>query len=66
MLAEAAMTPTHIVSVTTFVTPGHDLGPVMAVRDRVLGGHRAASTLVVVAALAQPAWLMEIQVVAAA
>jgi 2-iminobutanoate/2-iminopropanoate deaminase len=66
MLADAALTPADVVSVTTYVTPGHNLGPVMAVRDRFLAGHRAASTLVVVAELAQPAWLLEIQVVAAA
>jgi enamine deaminase RidA (YjgF/YER057c/UK114 family) len=66
MLAEASMVTTDVVSVVTYVTPGHDLRGVMAVRDRFLGGHRAASTLVVVAELAQPAWLMEVQVVAAA
>ncbi len=66
MLAEASMTPSDIVSVTTYVTPGHDLRPVMAVRDRFLGGHRAASTLLVVPELAQAAWLIEIQAVAAA
>lgn len=66
MLADAGMGPADVVSVTTYVVPGQQLGPVMAVRDRFLGGRRVASTLVVVAALAQPAWLMEIQVVAAA
>ena len=45
---------------------GEPLGEVMAARDRALGGHRAASTLVPVPALAQPAWRMEIAVVAAA
>ncbi len=65
MLDEAEMTVADVVSVTTYVTPGHDLGPVMAVRDRALGGNRAASTLVVVPELARPEWLMEIAVVAA-
>jgi len=37
----------------------------MAARDRALGGRRVASTLVTVAALAQPAWQMEIALVAA-
>ena len=64
MLDEADMNSTDVVSVTTYVTPGHDLGPVMAVRDRVLGQHRAASTLVVVAQLARPEWLIEIAIVA--
>ena len=42
------------------------LGHAMAARDAFLGGRRAASTLVTVPSLAQPAWLLEIQVVAAA
>lgn len=66
MLAEAGMGPADVVSVTTYVTPGQVLADVMAARDRFLAGHRAASTLLVVPELAQPAWLLEIQVVAAA
>lgn len=65
MLAEANMTASNVVSVTTYVTPGHELGPVMAVRDRALDGHLAASTLVVVPELARPEWLIEIAVIAA-
>ena len=37
----------------------------LAARDAALGGHRAASTLVTVPALARPEWKMEIAVVAA-
>jgi hypothetical protein len=37
----------------------------MAARDRAMGGHRAASTLLTVPALARPAWKMEVAVVAA-
>ena len=66
MLAEAGMAPSAIVSVTTYAVVGEALGEVMAARDRFLGGHRAASTLVTVPALAQPQWKMEIAVVAAA
>ena len=68
ILAEADMVPTDIVSITTYVVASHadDLGTVMAARDRYLGGHRAASTLVTVPALARPQWLMEVAVVAAA
>jgi enamine deaminase RidA (YjgF/YER057c/UK114 family) len=36
----------------------------MAARDRVLDGHRAASTLVTVPALARPEWRMEIAIIA--
>ncbi len=65
MLTEAEMGPTDIVSVTTYVVPGQDLAAVMAERDRFLDGHLAASTLVVVPELAQPAWKVEIAVIAA-
>ncbi len=66
MLDEAGMAASDIVSVTTYAVVGEQLGPVMASRDRFLDGHRAASTLVTVPALAQAAWKMEIAIVAAA
>lgn len=65
MLDEAAMTAADIVSVTTYAVVGEPLGQVMVERDRFLGGRRVASTLVTVPALAQPAWRMEIAIVAA-
>ena len=65
ILAEADMSPTDVVSVTTYVVHGEDLAPVMAARDRALGGHRVASTLVTVPALARPEWRLEIALVAA-
>jgi enamine deaminase RidA (YjgF/YER057c/UK114 family) len=65
ILAEAGMTPSDIVSVTTYVVAGNDLGAVMQARDHALGGHRAASTLIPVPALARPQWKVEIAVVAA-
>jgi enamine deaminase RidA (YjgF/YER057c/UK114 family) len=68
ILAEADMLVTDVVSVTTYVVVGElgELATVMAARDRALGGHRAASTLVTVPALARPEWKMEIALVAAA
>ena len=65
MLRDADMGPSDIVSVTTYVVVGEDLVTVMTARDAALGGHRAASTLVTVPALARPEWRMEIAVVAA-
>jgi enamine deaminase RidA (YjgF/YER057c/UK114 family) len=65
LLAEAAMTTTDIVSITTYVVAGHDLSVVMAARDRAMAGHLPASTLIVVPALARPEWRMEIAVIAA-
>jgi 2-iminobutanoate/2-iminopropanoate deaminase len=64
ILEEAGMSGSDVVSVTTYVVVGEPLGEVMATRDRMLGGHRVASTLVTVPALARPEWRMEIAVVA--
>ena len=67
ILAEAGMAMTDIVSITTYVVVDFmaDLPRVMAARDAALAGHRAASTLVTVPALARPAWKMEVAIVAA-
>jgi enamine deaminase RidA (YjgF/YER057c/UK114 family) len=68
ILAEAEMAVADIASITTYVVVDFMacLPEVMAARDHALGGHRVASTLVTVPALARPAWKMEIAVVAAA
>jgi 2-iminobutanoate/2-iminopropanoate deaminase len=65
MLGEASMAWSDIVSITTYVVAGEPLAPVMAARDRTLRGHRSASTLVTVPALARPEWRLEIAVIAA-
>lgn len=69
MLTDSGMTIADVVSVTTYVVFDSHLASrlplVMAARDRAMGGHRAASTLVTVPALAQPTWLMEVAVIAA-
>ena len=65
LLDEADMSASDVISVTTYAVVGEELGPVMAARDAALDGHLAASTLVLVPALAQPAWLMEISIIAA-
>jgi len=66
ILDSAGMAITDIVSVTTYVVVGEDLGPVTAARDAAFGGHLAASTLVTVPALVRPEWKVEVAVVAAA
>lgn len=68
LLTEADMLISDIVSMTTYVVVDHlaSLGLVMAARDRAMGDHRAASTLVTVPALARPEWQMEIAIVAVA
>ena len=69
ILAEGSMSISDIISVTTYVVNSDGLADqlkiVMAERDLALSGHRAASTLVTVPALARPEWLVEISVVAA-
>jgi 2-iminobutanoate/2-iminopropanoate deaminase len=65
ILIEADMSMSDIVSVTTYVVVGEPMADVMAERDRVFGGHLAASTLLPVPALARPEWKVEIAVVAA-
>ena len=65
IVAEGGMAVTDVVSITTYVVAGGDLGVVMAGRDRAMAGHRPASTLVVVPALARPEWQVEISLVAA-
>ena len=66
MLSDAGMVAGDVVSVTTYVVVGEELGPVMRARDEFLDGRRVASTLVTVPALARPEWRVEIAVVAAA
>lgn len=65
ILEEAGMAAADIVSVTTYAVVGESLEPVMAARDEFMAGHRAASTLVTVPALARPEWRVEIAIVAA-
>lgn len=69
ILRSAGLSVTDIVSITTYVVAterlSEALADVMAVRDEVLNGHLAASTLVTVPALARAEWQMEISLVAA-
>lgn len=66
LLDEAEMVVTDVVSVNTYVVAGNDLADVMMARDQALAGHRCASVLVPVPALASPEWKMEIAIVAMA
>ena len=69
ILREAGLGVTDIASITTYVVAADDLSErlasVMSVRDEVMNGHRAASTLVTVPALARAEWQVEISLVAA-
>ncbi len=65
LLDEAELSVTDVVSVTTYVVQGNELPLIMAARDQALDGHRCASILVPVPALATDSWRLEIAIVAA-
>jgi 2-iminobutanoate/2-iminopropanoate deaminase len=66
VLEGAGMGPSDLVKVTAYITRPADVGQYRTVRDSMLGKAKPASTLVVVAGLADPRWLIEIEAVAAA
>jgi len=56
---------TDIVKLTTYSTAAEHLPVLREVRERVLAGHLPASTLLIVAGMAKPEWLVEVEVYAA-
>lgn len=66
ILGDAGMGLQNLVKVAVYVTRAEDVPAYREVRDTVLEGTETASTLVVVAALAAPELLVEIEAVAAA
>jgi 2-iminobutanoate/2-iminopropanoate deaminase len=66
LLSAARMQFSDLVKVTAYVTHADQVAHYRDVRDRVLDGIEVASTLVIVAALARPEWVVEIDAVAAA
>ena len=65
VLQAAGMGITDLVKITTFLTRAENIAAYRTVRDRFQAGHRPASTLLVVSALANPDWLVEVEAVAA-
>ena len=65
VLASAGMGLEDVVKLTVFLTNPADIGAFRAIRDEVMGGVRTASTLLIVAGLASPDFLVEIEVNAA-
>jgi len=65
ILWSAGMGVTDIVKLTTYSTAAEHLPVLREVRERVLAGHLPASTLLIVAGLAKPEWLVEVEVYAA-
>ena len=67
ILDAAGMAKRDLVKVTAFLTlDAADVGLFRRVRDRMLEGAAPASTLIFVAGLASPKWLVEIEATAAA
>jgi enamine deaminase RidA (YjgF/YER057c/UK114 family) len=65
ILKAADMAITDLVKITVLVVNAADIPATRPVRDRYLGTHKPASTLMVVAGLASPAYLLEIEAIAA-
>lgn len=66
ILESAGMTHHDLVKITVYLTRTEDIGRYRDVRDRMLAGAEPASTLLIIAGLANPDWLVEIEAVAAA
>ena len=66
ILAAAGMTTQDLVKVTVFITTPDQVALSREVRDRNLEGAQPASTLLIVAGLATPELLVEIEAIAAA
>jgi enamine deaminase RidA (YjgF/YER057c/UK114 family) len=65
ILKEAKMELKDIVKIQGFVVNPKDMPAYRAVRARVLGDHRPASTMIVISELGRPEWKVEIEAVAA-
>lgn len=59
------MTLNDLVKVQAFLTRASDLEAYRAIRNEMVGSSRPAHTLLVVAALGRPEWLLELEAVAA-
>ena len=65
VVEEAGMTAADLVRTNAYIIHADQVAPLRAVRGKYLGDHEPASTLCVVAGLASPDWLFEIEAVAA-
>ena len=64
-LAAHGLTLDAVVKLTVFVLPGQDFQLLRAARERHFAAHRPTSTTVYVPALASPAFLVEVEAIAA-
>jgi enamine deaminase RidA (YjgF/YER057c/UK114 family) len=65
ILKEARMELSDLVKIQGFVLDPADMPAYRAVRQRVLGDHRPASTMIVISELGRPEWKVEIEAIAA-
>ena len=65
ILASAGMSLADVVKITYYLVDEADIESFRKARGQQLGDHRPASTLVVARRLAQPAWRVEIEAIAA-
>ena len=65
LLASHQLDAGALVKLTMFIVEGRDIQAVRAARARFMGSHRPASTAVFVSQLADPAWHVEVEAVAA-
>jgi enamine deaminase RidA (YjgF/YER057c/UK114 family) len=65
VLAGAGMKISDIAQLTMLLVRREDLATAREIREEYLDGHRPASTLLFVAGLAHPDWLIEVDFVAA-
>ena len=65
ILEAAGMAAHDLVRVNTYLTDSADIAAYREARDRHLAGHAAASTMIVISALAQPRFRIEVEAVAA-
>ena len=65
ILAGAGMTIADLVKLNVLLVPSADVPAFREVRNRHLGDHKPASTLAVISALASPAFLVEVEAIAA-
>ena len=66
VLKSAQMSVNDLVKVTAFLTSSGDVSAYGKIRSEFLGGHKPASTLLIVSALARPEWRVEIEAIAVA
>ncbi|MEK9671182.1 MAG: RidA family protein [Rhodospirillaceae bacterium] len=66
ILKEADMSVKNLVRITIYLVNADDIAAMRKARDAFMGGHLCASTLLIVAGLANPKFLAEVEAVAAA